>query len=307
MAVQCRVLDPAGAERFQAWTFPAYRHLLDLRPGTRFQVADPRPIRPLALLGTQDGEPAGLVLGCVPAGTGESALPDDPELLSVYVAPRARCQGMGRLLVGEMESAIAGAGFARAETVYMTGGPGIGFFESVLAHRGWSPPAVRMFVFKGMIRQLQCSPWFGRFELGRGFELFPWSTLGAGGMAALQESHARTGWIAEDLRPWLHSALDASSLGVRYRGEVVGWVLNHRLGDETIRFTCSFMRRDLSRRARILPAWYESVRRAAEAGYRRLTFTVPARHREMAASALRWGAPWLTFRGETRGSSKELG
>jgi GNAT superfamily N-acetyltransferase len=307
MGVHCSRLDPADAERFRAWTFPAYRHLLDLRPGGRFQARDPRPIRPIALVGTRNGEPAGLILGCVPDLAGAGGLPDDPELLSVYVAPEARRHGMGRVLVGEMEAAIAAHGFARAEAVYMTGGPGIPFFESVLARRGWSPPAVRMFVFKGTIQQLQCSPWFGRFELARGFELFPWSALQASDVAALQESHRRTGWIAEDLQPWLHSALDASSLGVRYRGEVVGWVLNHRLDDETIRFTCSFMRRDLARRARIMPAWYESIRRAAEAGYRRLTFTVPARHQEMAASVLRWGAPWLTFRGETRGSSKDLG
>ena len=43
-----------------------------------------------------------------------------------------------------------------------------------------------------------------------------------------------------------------SSLGLRYRGEVVGWVINHRMDERTVRFTCSFMRRDLARRAAIL-------------------------------------------------------
>ena len=57
---------------------------------------------------------------------------------------------------------------------------------------------------------------------------------------------------------------------------------------------------------RIVPAYSRSIGLAAKAGFRRCMFTVPARHREMAGFAMRWCAPWMSFQGETRESSKEL-
>jgi hypothetical protein len=93
---------------------------------------------------------------------------------------------------------------------------------------------------------------------------------------------------------------------VRYRGEVAGWVINHVLGPDAVRFTCSFLRKEISRRGRIVPLYRESLRRLVEAGCRRCTFVTPVEYPNMIRFAYRWIAPIAEFASETRGSRKRL-
>ncbi len=306
MKVEYRALDATFAEQVRPWTFPAYRHLLDFRPTVRMDGLDRRTIAARGVVALEDGKPRGALLGCVPDASDTLGLPNPPEILSLYVERATRGRGLGAGLVAEFERSVAAAGFGHVEAVYMTGPKEIEFVERILARRGWAPPAPRMLVLKATLAQFKKTPWCGRLEAPAGFELFPWSQIGAGEMACLKASQERSPWIPTDLLPWRHSALDASSVGIRHKGEVVGWVLNHRLSDEVVRFTCSFVRADLARRARIIPAYSEALRLVEEAGYRRLTFTVPMRHPQMVAFARRWCAPWCESQVETRGSSKSI-
>ena len=84
-----------------------------------------------------------------------------------------------------------------------------------------------------------------------------------------------------------------SSVGLRYRGEVVGWVINHQIDPRTVRFTCSFMRKDLSRRARIVPLYSEALRRLSEAGCEFCTFITPTVYAGMVEFIRRHGSPYV--------------
>jgi GNAT superfamily N-acetyltransferase len=310
MTVQCSPLQPQQAERFRMWTFPRYRHLLDLRPSTR-QAEDRRPIQPISLLAFENEQPVGLLLGCVPRNekVPDLDMPNEPEVLSITVAQSRRHQGVASLLVEKFEQAVTAASFSRVRIVYMTGPPEIEFVERLLARRGWSAPKMRMLVLKGPIENFKRAPWYERYSRAEGLEFFPWVQITREDMARLKASHQATHWIANDLVPWFYtmeSLEPSSSIGLRYQGEIVGWVINHRIGDDLVRFTCSFIRQDLARRARLLPAYSESMRHAAEAGYRRLMFTVPAHHPAMLNFAERWCAPWSAFIGESRDSFKDL-
>ena len=89
-------------------------------------------------------------------------------------------------------------------------------------------------------------------------------------------------------------------------GEVVGWVLNHEVQPGVVRFTCSFMRKEISRRGRIIPLYQESLRRLVETGCRRATFVTPVIYPNMIRFIHRWLVPIAEFVGETRGSRKSL-
>jgi GNAT superfamily N-acetyltransferase len=302
-------LDPARAERLAAWTFPAYRHLLALEPAERNPShGDRRHVRPIALVGEdEDGEVAGLVLGALPAAE-EDVAARPAELLSVFVHPERRRQGMAGILLARLEREVRAAGARRIETVYMTGGAAE-IVERLLAARGWSAPETRMSVVRFTIDEAKSTPWFGRYRWRSQTEYAPWVEVTDEEIERLRASHRASGWITEDLVPWQFDRAGVephSSLAIRRRGEIVGWVINHRMPDGTVRFTCSYIHPDLKRRGRILPAYTESVRRVADAGYSRCVFTVPAHHPEMVAFVERWAARWVGFVGETRGSSKEL-
>jgi hypothetical protein len=158
-------------------------------------------------------------------------------------------------------------------------------------------------------QEAMTTPWYGRVSLPEGAEIFPWVELTPAERQRLLESNQAEPWIPNSLQPWRHDRIGfdpVSSVGMRYRGEVVGWVINHRIGDDTVRFTCSFLRRDLSRRARILPLYSESIRRLGETACRFCTFVTPTVYPEMVEFIVRHCQPYVSHTGETRGTRKTL-
>lgn len=290
---------------YEPLTYPALRHLLALEPTVRFPAeGDQRCIQPLAVGAREEATPVGLALGCLPLGDG-----DAPELLSFYLRPERDTPAAADGLMARFEDAVRDAGFQSLGFVYTSGVKGSEALAELLARRGWSAPETRMVTLRFTLEQIKQTPWFERYRRRAGFEFAPWVEVGEGELAALRASHEESGWIAEDLVPWGfdQSRLDAaSSLAILLDGEIVGWVLNHRIDEKTIRFTCSFLRRDLSRRARIVPAYTESILRAEAAGYERGLFTVPKHHTSMVAFVERWCAPWFGFVGHTLGVAKAL-
>lgn len=290
----------------ESWTFPAYRHLLSLQPDTRFaergRVSKVQPVAPVAV----DGDRVvGMALACRPVDAREAAA-DGGELLSLYVDAEYRRQGIATALVEQVERGLAETGVDAVEAVYMTGSPFIDGVEKALQTRRWQEPELRMLVLRSTMDEAFAAPWFNRFRKRDRFVLEPLVELEAE-IRAMRDDPPD--WIAEDLEPWKidFSYIEpASSLGIRLDGELVGWVVNHKLSDEAIRFTNTHLRPDLARRARALPVLTESITRAGAAGFTRLTFTVPSYHPEMIRFMRKWCGPYASFMGETRGCRKAL-
>ncbi len=295
-------LDPAC----QAMTFPAYRHLLALEPCVRLpKEPEQRSIRPLGIVAREGGGIVGLALAEMPVREGDGL----PELLSLFVQAPHRGRGIATALVAGVEAALRDSGFDSVEATYTTGKPSIPALERVFAKREWDAPQLRTVSVRFTLDEAVSTPWYGRVRLPAGAEMVSWKDVTAAERAEIQESNRRDPWIPNSLQPWRHDVLGfdpISSLGVRYRGRVVGWMINHEMAPRTIRFTCSFMRKDLSRRARILPLYSEAIRRLHEAGFERGTFVTPTVYPEMVEFIRQHIAPYVSFTGETRGTRKKL-
>ena len=304
---ECGRITSAAAPTLRPMTFPVYRHLLSLAPAPRHpEQGDTRLVQPLGVAAWRGGVAAGLVLA-------EASLEGDraPELLSLCVKPPFRNRGLGSALVRLVEDELRAAGSARVEAVYMmTGTPGVQALERVFEKREWAPAVARMLTLRFTLDEAAQTPWFGRMKFGSSdYEIFAWTDLTADERAELIRSHEASGWIATGLEPWRHDRHGfepVSSLGLRYRGTVVGWVINHRTSAQNVRFTCSFMRTDLARRGRILALYTESLTRLRDTECQTCTLTTPASYGPMWQFLRRRCIPWAEFSGETRGISKNL-
>jgi GNAT superfamily N-acetyltransferase len=306
-ALQIDVLEPAEVSTFANMTFPAYRHLLARQLTVRLpSEPEQRPIRPVALAARSADNPVALALAELPAPGADGP----SELLSVFVAREHRGQGIATALVEAMEQALGRRGAASVEAVYTTGKPSIAAVERIFEKRGWEPPVLRTITVRFTMAEALSTPWYGRMGLlPAGAEIFSWVDLTAAERQHLRESNERTPWIANSLQPWRHDQLGfdpVSSVGLRYRGEVVGWVINHQIDARTVRFTCSFMRKDLSRRARIVPLYSEAIRRLSETACEVCTLVTPTVYPGMLEFIRRHCAPYASFTGETRGTRKSL-
>jgi GNAT superfamily N-acetyltransferase len=300
---------PGAGSLLGSLTFPAYRHLLDLAPTRRHLDDTTQPtIQPIAIAAWVAGMPVGLILAEAPLEGG--AVRVDPELLSLFVLPQWRSRGIAGQLVAAMEFAARERGFGQLAAVWMTGKPSIPAIEHILEKRGWKAPETRTISVRFTPEEAARTPWFQRVRLSEGrFQIVPWSDVTVAERDEIRRSHEAAPWIARGLEPWRHDSYGfdpISSLGLRYGGSIVGWVINHRMSHECVRFTCSFMRQDLSRRGRILPLYTESILRLSAAGIKECTLVTPLEYSEMAQFLRRRCASAVHFFGETRGSVKLL-
>lgn len=302
-------LEPAQAAACAAMTFPVYRHLLQLAPAPRHpEQGDERAVQPVAFVARRDGQAIGLVLGEQPLARAEDE--PGPELLSLFVAPPTRRQGVATALLERLETELRARGESELKAVYMGGRPGNAALERVLAKRGWSAPRVRTVTLRFTPRGARNTPWYGRVTLSDRYQIFPWSELTAEERAEIRRSQAERPWIPPGLEPWMHDrhSFDAvSSVGLRYEGRVVGWVINHRVSPGTVRFTCSYMRKDLGRRGRILPLYTAALQRLEETGCEECLFITPMEFPTMVDFVKDRCAPWEGVLSETYGVSKDLG
>jgi ribosomal protein S18 acetylase RimI-like enzyme len=313
---ELRALGPADAPRFAGFTFPAFRHLLSLEP-FRNALQDPTqpesevPRRPFAVGAEQDGAPVGLLLGSIPLEPSErNDRVRNAELLSLFVSPTYRRAGVATALLRRAESVLREQGQRFVHGIYMTGQPSIAHLETMFAREGWSEPKFRFASARFTVERLRQAAWIRRLPNIKGYETVPWHELGDDEVAAARERHERAAWIPDSLRFWLFTpemADRATSLGIRYKGELVGWVLNHAYQDsKTLRFSAAFVRWDLARLGLALPAVARSIERMPAAGYSHGSFVTPPHLEGMQAAIAKYVAPWADFVGESRGVYKEL-
>ena len=284
-------LEPAEAALFATLTFPAYRSLLT------------HPDAPCVAVGALlDGRPIGLALARPPAGDGRA------EVLSLFVEVAQRGRGVGTTLLGHLEGVLAAQGAQVASATYVAGKAVTPALERVVAKRGWLMPVPRMMVFKADIAELGNAQWVDRAEFEGEFEIRPWVSLDPALLAALRQEQEASRWIPEDLVPWRHErgCEPETSLALLRDGAIVGWVLNHRLSDDTLRFSAGWVRPALQRRGRVLGLYAEAGRRALALGYAHATWTVPYHHEAKVAFAKRWMVPYTRRVEESRGTAKWL-
>jgi GNAT superfamily N-acetyltransferase len=288
-------------------TFPAFRHLLELTTAPLHpDEGDMRPVQPI-VAGARHGDAiVGLALAEVPADAGHRAA----SLLSVFVDPGHRRQGIGTALLRRVEVEVARRGATRIAAVYMTGRPLAGAVEALLARSGWPQPSTRAMTMRATLDELARMPWYGRVRLPKpDFEIFPWTDLRADEKRHLATSQRDRPWITEGLEPWRHDHAgfdETSSVGLRHRGTVVGWVINHRLGNGIVRFSGAFVREDHARRGRVFALYTDSIERLRGSGCRAITCITPTRYAAHAAFLRERCAPSAGFFAETKGSEKRL-
>lgn len=309
LSVDLSPLGPDDAAACADMTFPAYRHLLSLDTALRLPAEpEQRPVTAFGVVARVAGTPVGLVLAEWP----QQLESGPPEVLSIFVRASMRGRGLGRLLLAAIaQEALDRRGASVLEAVYTTGKPSIPVLEHLFAQQGWDTPERRSLTVRFTPAEARATPWYGRTGLlPDGATVFPWAELTVAERHQLMTSNAEAPWIPNSLQPWRHDGVGfdpISSVGLRYGGAVVGWVINHQVDARTVRFTCSFMRKDLSRRARILPLYSESIRRLSGTTCELCTLITPTAYPGMTGFIHRHIAPYASFTGETRGTRKRAG
>lgn len=287
------ILEKSTAGKYEKFTFPSFRNLLRNIDYDRSVIA---------IAASYQEQPVGLALAQIRFDS-KSA-----EVLSIFVDATHRNTGLGKALLNRLEQELRTRGCTTTEIVYMTGQSTTPALERLLQKCHWQPPHPRMLVCKGDDQVLE-APWVKKYShLPSSYNIFPWQEITEQERQAIKQQQEIQPWIPEDLIPFQYenNFEPLNSLGLRYQGQVVGWVINHRFSSDTIRYTCSFVRKDLQKMGRIISLYAEAGKRQCKANIFKCIWTVPRQHESMVNFVQRYWLPYLNSFEETRGTCKSL-
>ncbi len=180
------------------------------------------------------------------------------KLLSLKVDPSWRRRGIGTGLLQRLMVSLAKEGIASLTLRYKASPELSTCFEPILARLGWSTPRTDFVLLEGRSHQLAAIDWADRFPIAAPYSLQPWNQLSEN-----QRSQASALGAPTELQPQIdQSGLEpAIGLALLHQDSPVGWLLAHRTGAGSVRYSSLFVAPGHRSRARSLALLAEGFRR----------------------------------------------
>ena len=205
-----------------------------------------------------DGRPVGLAV-MLRDEDDESAL-----LESIFVDPPYRGRGVGRRLLEAVEAKCFEESVKTLSGSWYDDAPSAASVAGLIGRSGWSDPETVTSVHRGGRPLLEHADRTSRkWSCRPGFAIESWSELSAVDLEQI-ERLKKTHGISIGLHPEGESMLPVSastSVVLRRGGEVVGWMVHHVLGSETLRYSSLWLHPDLIGRGLGIAIAIESSRR----------------------------------------------
>jgi GNAT superfamily N-acetyltransferase len=280
------VLPSDSLDTLQSFSFPAYRgYVKDAIAGNE---------KVIALLAEDAGVLVGMLVATV-YPTETSRL--ESTLASVFVPTAYRRLGVATELMRCYLQQACQRGVALASVVYTDGKPDTQAVERLLARAGWKEPQPRMVVIKQHWRDVLVAPhaWCRDLPPPANIAVVPWSAVTPEQRDSIRRWQNESREIPYYLFPdEVEGNADlhlGSSVGLEIDGQILGWVLTHPLENRVLRFTASYVKRSLQRRAYLIYLLRAATSQMEPHGFDFAIFTVPAQDHRMFQFAIRRIAP----------------
>ncbi len=214
------------------WESEPYRSLLLPYDSCRFYTPN---TQLLGYAAFDQGKPVGLMVA--------SPIIGGYELEHLYVLPSHRRQGIARKMTNLLIDTITQNGDLILTALLPSDHPDLPILKQLTTGPGWSLPKPFLQRYHHDVYALN-PPWFARIPpLPTGFEEFPWGEL-TDQEAQMIHYKVMQGAIPTPVSPVMRdkNRIELSnSLGLRYDGEVVAWMITHRVGEEMIRYSALYI------------------------------------------------------------------
>jgi uncharacterized protein (TIGR03032 family) len=180
------------------------------------------------------------------------------QLLSLKVDPAWRRRGIGTGLLQRLMVFLAKEQIAPLSLRYQASPEISACFEPILARLGWSQPRTDFVLLEGRSEQLAAIDWPDRFPISAPYSLLPWQAL-----SEEQRTQAAALEAPLELQPPTDPrGLEPSiSLALLHHEAPVGWLLGHRTGAASVRYSSLFVAPAHRGKARALALLSEGFRR----------------------------------------------
>lgn len=209
------------------------------------------------------------------------------EIHSLYVLEQYRRHKIGEKLLRTMQEELSKENCMLATFLYSAEDPSATLLEKIFGKLNWPEPRIYIIrcTFDGRAFN---PPWLHQeYHYPEGFEVFPWTELTTAEKSTLIRQMEQ-GVIQQAVNPFQDEEIiePLNSLGLRYKGEVVGWMLTHRMAPDTIRYTSLYVQRQLHLKGPAIFLLCESIKRQVASDVPWAILEVNVMHTELS---------WLKF------------
>ena len=203
----------------------------------------------LVLVGVQfQSQPVGYILAV--------CLPDKSKAFIpfFFVESVHRGKGLGKQLLTRIEQALKRYRCQQVHLSYDTNTT-TPVLERILGKRNWLPHRPYSIICSTLIEDVKKAPWLHRYNLPDSVTFFPWVELTTQEREEIKKQRQEILKYPPELDPFREENRiePINSLGLRYQGQVVGWMITHRISPDTIRYSALFVREDLPKVRCVIP------------------------------------------------------
>ncbi len=208
----------------------------------RYHAALNNPLAGFIAIGAyQLWQPVGLVV-CFYDGKTQQA-----QIVSLTVVPKHQNKGIGTELLRQFEQVVCEQGCRSMKAVYVGDNPPL---ERIFLKHHWEMPKIIGVAVECNYDRIEPSPIYQiKPALPSGFEVFPWDELTVEERVTIEVREAQPGgWysaseMSGSVSPFSDERFREShcSIGLRYQGEVVGWMIVHRTREDALHFISLFV------------------------------------------------------------------
>jgi GNAT superfamily N-acetyltransferase len=234
-------------EKLQAPIFKTLSHPLDL--------SNPAYDSLFAIGASLDGVPVGLLLALL------SREARGGEIISLFVDEAHRRQKIATRMVEKTIHLLREAKLIRLTMTYPDRRPITPVIEQFLTSVGFKDKYLVMAEFQFDSFRFN-PPWLSQqYSLPEGFEIFPWGELTYDECQQIKFGYRHQS-IPATVYPFAEDGdFDPlNSLGLRFQGKLIGWVVTKRLDPDTICYQSIFIEQELHKRGMIIQLLMESIR-----------------------------------------------
>lgn len=168
------------------------------------------------------------------------------KVLSWYVIPPFRGLGIGKQLLSWGEKALRKNKFDSILLEYRSDWKSINSFEHILESKKWTTPKANLYFHKfsfDSYQELANNDWNKSLKLPTDFEIVLWSDLKTKELEKIKQKKTTLDWYPNQVSPFNHQAqIDTTtSTALKYKSEVVGWMITHRTKKDTVEHTALFV------------------------------------------------------------------
>lgn len=161
----------------------------------------------------------------------------------LYVDPKNSKHSIESALLQNLTDELAGLGTTLATYTYATNLSSASDIEKAFIEQDWKGP--RPFIIDCLFFSKNFNPpwWNKQIDLPMEFEIIPWNTLSGTDKKNLENRYAQ-GTIPSYVYPFGKDQdiiEPKNSLIMKYEGNIIGWMVTHRLAPDTVRYSALYI------------------------------------------------------------------